>query len=405
MEPELSEDGRTLVVRVAEGAPFNMTTSLTVTGGTATVNSATVNSVTVPIGATESAAITITPSQPGGAVTVTLGNAPAVPSSFFDGIRTAVGGPVPPFDTTLSALSLTDAADAAVALTPAFAADTTTYAASVANGVSTITVAATANAVHGTVEITPADADGSTAGHQVALDVGANTITATVTDRSATQDYTINVTRLAPSGAGCDTGEDIWCAQLTVGTDASAGTDGTTGGSLNDDDFRVSRTTHRVVALDWTHTGGDLSFELDSVPAAAVYRQWTLEIGDARVSFAGATASASNGFSFPGFYAAASGRTPPAPGSTVFVRLTRSLVGADCETNDIWCARLTVGDFRGHSRGFFGRQSRRRGLRRGRPQPSGPRPRLGASRRRPAFRAGLGAGPRRLPAMDAAHRR
>ena len=350
MEPELSEDGRTLVVRVAEGAPFAMTTSLTVTGGTATVNSATVNSVTVPVGATESAAITITPSQPGGAVTVTLGNAPAVVFGFT-GLRTAVGGPVPPFDTTLSALSLTDAADAAVALTPLFAADTTTYAASVANGVSTITVAATANAVHGTVAITPADADSSTAGHQVALDVGANTITATVTDRFATGDYTINVTRLAPAGAGCDTGEDIWCAQLTVGTDTSAGTDGYSGGSLNDDDFRASG-LRRVLALDWTHSGGDLTFELDSVPAAAVYRQWTLEIGDARVSFAGATASGSNEFSFPGFYAAASGRTPPAPGSTVFVRLTRSL-GAGCETNDIWCTRLTVGTFGGLD-GFSG---------------------------------------------------
>ena len=241
-----------------------------------------------------------------------------------------------------------------MALTPAFAADTTTYAASVANGVSTITVAATATAVHGTVEITPADADGSTPGHQVALDVGPNTITATVTDRSATgDDYTINVTRLAPRNAGCDTGEDVWCAQLTVGTDSSAGTDGTTGGSLNDDDFRAGSVIRRVVALDWTHAGGDLSFELDSVPAATVYRGWTLEIGDARVSFAGATASASNVFSFPGFYAAASGRTPPAPGSTVFVRLTRSLVGADCETNDIWCTRLTVGTLGGLD-GFSG---------------------------------------------------
>ena len=101
MEPDLSEDGTTLVVRVAEGAPFAMTTSLTVTGGTATVDSATVNSVTVPAGATESTAITITPSQPGGAVTVTLGDAPAVPSGFR-GIQTAVGGPVPPTDTTLT---------------------------------------------------------------------------------------------------------------------------------------------------------------------------------------------------------------------------------------------------------------------------------------------------------------
>ena len=62
--------------------------------------------------------------------------------------RIAVKGTVAPAlsdDATLSALALTDASNNAVALDPTFASDTTSYSATVANSVSQITVAPTAN--------------------------------------------------------------------------------------------------------------------------------------------------------------------------------------------------------------------------------------------------------------------
>ncbi len=93
---------------------------------------------------------------------------------------------------TLSALSLS-----AGTLVPAFASNVTAYTADVANGVDTITVTATTTDANATVAIMPADADTVTAGHQVALSIGVNPITATVTaaDSATTQSYTVNVTR------------------------------------------------------------------------------------------------------------------------------------------------------------------------------------------------------------------
>ena len=97
-------------------------------------------------------------------------------------------------DATLSALSLSDGT-----LDPAFASDVDAYTASVGNEVATVTVTATANDADATVEIMPADADDATDGHQVNLAVGETPITATVTasDGSATEAYTVTVTRAA----------------------------------------------------------------------------------------------------------------------------------------------------------------------------------------------------------------
>ena len=84
----------------------------------------------------------------------------------------------------LSSLSLGD-----VTLTPAFAADTTAYSASVANSVESVTVTATA-----------ADSKASVSGTgEHSLDVGRNTITVKVTaEDGTTKDYTITVDRAAP---------------------------------------------------------------------------------------------------------------------------------------------------------------------------------------------------------------
>ena len=89
-------------------------------------------------------------------------------------------------DATLSALSLS-----AGTLSPAFNAGTTSYAASVGNAVTSVTVTATANDADASVAYSP--------GRTVNLDVGANPITVTVTaEDGTTGDYTVKVTRDAP---------------------------------------------------------------------------------------------------------------------------------------------------------------------------------------------------------------
>ena len=78
-----------VVVVVPEGAPFDMTTTISATGGTLPDA---VSEVTVPVGRTRSAEIAVTPLD---GTTISLGAAPAVPSSFrFKGFATAVGDPI-----------------------------------------------------------------------------------------------------------------------------------------------------------------------------------------------------------------------------------------------------------------------------------------------------------------------
>ena len=96
---------------------------------------------------------------------------------------------------TLTALSLSG-------VTLNFASIRTSYTANVANGVMSTTVTATA-ATGATFVITPADADASTDGHQVTLDVGANPISIAVTGVGMTpRTYSVTVNR-ARAGARC----------------------------------------------------------------------------------------------------------------------------------------------------------------------------------------------------------
>ena len=113
-------------------------------------------------------------------------------------------------DATLSGLALENAADAtAIALTPAFAFDTTSYTASVANGVTEITVRPTTGDTYASVEYLDAsdmaipDANRSRIGRQVPLSVGQNTIKVKVTaeDDSTVETYTVVVRRAAPTVA------------------------------------------------------------------------------------------------------------------------------------------------------------------------------------------------------------
>ena len=95
-----------------------------------------------------------------------------------------------------------------------FASATTTYTASVANDVASTTVTATP-ATGATAVITPADADANTAGHQVTLVEGANTIEIAVTGAGMTpRDYTVRVTRDAP---GVSSNADLSGLRLSEG--------------------------------------------------------------------------------------------------------------------------------------------------------------------------------------------
>ena len=95
-------------------------------------------------------------------------------------------------DTALDTLTLTGAT-----LAPAFTANVHDYAATVANTVEEVTVAATAAHTGATVAIAPGDSDTTADGWQVALAEGDNTVTVTVTaaDEVTTENYTVTVTR------------------------------------------------------------------------------------------------------------------------------------------------------------------------------------------------------------------
>ncbi len=103
-------------------------------------------------------------------------------------------------DNDLKALAISS-----VTLSPAFSRTRTTYAASVPNSVSRVTVVAVANDGTAEISITPADADANTRGHQVNLETTAvNTITVRVTAQTgAEKDYAVAVTRaksVTPAG-------------------------------------------------------------------------------------------------------------------------------------------------------------------------------------------------------------
>ena len=110
-------------------------------------------------------------------------------------------------DATLSALALSDASDdSSIALSPPFASGITSYTASVENRVDKITIAPTTTnngarvAYFNGSDTAIPDADTMKNGQQVSLAVGPNTITVKVTaaNSTATQPYTVTVTRAEP---------------------------------------------------------------------------------------------------------------------------------------------------------------------------------------------------------------
>ena len=164
-----------------------------------------------------------------------------------------------------------------VSLTPAFAFDTTAYAASVANSVTSVTVTPTPNDTGASVAyldatntaIADADNDSSN-GNQVSLAEGENTIKVEVTaaDGSTTETYTVTVTRAVGPPGSCGSppaGQtEIWCTVMTVGTDNKTGfVKGNSVGSLGDENFEIDGTTYTVAAI-YASSYWELNFEVTS---------------------------------------------------------------------------------------------------------------------------------------------
>ena len=131
-------------------------------------------------------------------------------------------------DVVLSGLSLSDN----IELSPGFDGAVARYTASVPYAITNLTIAATALHADAMVSILPGDADANTAGHQMALSVGANNITITVTltsglartyaivvargafltSRNPAQDFnTLDGANVAPQGLWSD-GTTMWVA-------------------------------------------------------------------------------------------------------------------------------------------------------------------------------------------------
>ena len=153
-----------------------------------------------------------------------------IKSGSNEALRIIVRGyEVPSTDATLSALSVSGAT-----LSPAFAANTRTYHAVVANSVSQSTITQTTSEATATVEYlddsdaTRTDADTMTAGLQMNLSVGTNIVKVKVTapDTTTTETYTVNVFRAAVPVA-CSTASmtnRIWTGNLTAGLVGGGGT-------------------------------------------------------------------------------------------------------------------------------------------------------------------------------------
>ncbi len=170
----------------------NATSSITVTptaaDSTATI---TVNSVTVSSGAA-SGAIALT----AGANTLTV-------------VVTAEDGTTTKTYTVTVTRSLSSNADLAGltpssgSLSPGFVSGTTSYAVSVSNAISSITVTPTTADSASTVTVNGVSVASGAASGAIALNVGANTVTVVVTaeDATTTKTYTVTVTRALSSNA------------------------------------------------------------------------------------------------------------------------------------------------------------------------------------------------------------
>jgi uncharacterized repeat protein (TIGR02543 family) len=130
-------------------------------------------------------------------------------------------------DASLSALAISSGT-----LSPGFANGTTSYATTVANSVSSITVTPTRNQANATIAVNGTPVTSGSASSAIALSVGSNTINVVVTaqDGTTTSTYAITVTR-APEAASANA--SLSALALSTGTLSPVFDSGTTSYSVS----------------------------------------------------------------------------------------------------------------------------------------------------------------------------
>ena len=178
-------------------------------------------------------------------------------------------------DATLSTLSLSSGT-----LRPTFAATTTEYRAAVQYNVSRVTVTVTATAATGvTVEyldatdITLADADTGTNGHQVDLAVGETAFKVKVTSGAETETYTVTVERNSAYLFGWTPTRDINALEAAGNADPQGmWSDGTTMWVADDEDNKLYAYTLATGAYDATK---DISLHSDNGSSKGIWSDAT----------------------------------------------------------------------------------------------------------------------------------
>ena len=207
-------------------------------------------------------------------------------------------------DATLTDLALKNASDdSAVALNETFSSTLTTYTATVANAVTSITVEPTPGNASAEVaylnasDVELTDADPNKTGFQADLTEGDNVIQVQVTaqDDTTTLTYEVTVRREAATTANA-----VWSTTMTVGETTSTGRGfastaffpGTgSGGSLGRATFTTTEGDDYRVAILYVNIVEGLLIQMDSGPNWTNYGDFTLEFAGETLPLSDATDS------------------------------------------------------------------------------------------------------------------
>jgi len=280
-------------------------------GGTA-ATSYTVNSAT--------SITAVTPAHAAGAidVAVTTANGTATLASGYTYVTPAST------DATLSNLALSSGT-----LSPTFASGTTSYTASVTNGVSSITVTPTTTDSTATVTINGTAVISGSASSSIPLAIGSNSISVVVTaqDGSTTRTYTVTVTRAAAvptvTSVSPTSGTTAGGSSVTItGTNLTGATAVTFGGTAATS-YTVNSATS-ITAVTPAHAAGAIDVAVTTANGTATFASGytyvtssltvtpsssTLPSGTVGTAYS-ETISGSGGTS-PYSYAVSSGSLPP----------------------------------------------------------------------------------------------
>lgn len=175
-----------------------------------------------------------------------MGNSPAATVTYN----------VPSSVATLSNLVLTSSSGS-VALTPSFASGTTSYSATVVNGVTSVTVTPTTTSAGASVTVSGVAVVSGSASLPIALSVGANTVPVVVTasDPRYSSTYTVTITRVAASGGSGNTGSASDRAREVATPPSSVLSGSQPGGVLIDGQVDTSA----VFAVNGSNSGWSVS--------------------------------------------------------------------------------------------------------------------------------------------------